>query len=232
MNKQTKQLIVLGGLVVVAAIVAFFMYGGGDSPSPKPTANTAQGDAPPPAPTQGGQAPAGGAPGAPGAAPGAPAADAAADLPVPPVPEKPVGVLAWTWKWAAPEGGKEYKPPVGQMPLYDPLKVQNVDVVDPERRKVIDQLRLEWVLDGIIITKQEVQEKDEAGNMVRKMKLVPEAWFKGKRRPYKENDRLTNTRFTIRQIFRDKERQGIRLISDTGAEVEMVLAPAGRYKDD
>lgn len=98
----------------------------------------------------------------------------------------------------------------------DPLWVRNIDVVDPKRREYIDQLSVGWGIDRIT----EIRDEDD--------KVVLEVWFKGYRRPFREGDRLPNTRFVIKRIFKDRVyksedgtqmslRSGVEFESDTGA---------------
>ena len=127
--------------------------------------------------------------------------------------------------------------------------VQNIDVVDPERKKYIEDLKEQWVLDGIIETKQRVPVVDEKGKPklgpdgepIMEVRLVLEAMFKDRRRPYRVKDRLTNTRFTIKEIFTSRVykiegsdeimiRDGVDLIGDTGANITLFLTDDTRYE--
>ena len=323
MDKQTKQLAVLGGLVVVAGIVAYFMVFKGDdtpAPAPAPIDKSAMPDAGTPA--------AGGAP----VTPAGPAG-VVAPVVVETDPDMPT-VMVWsepryTWPWAAPIGRADWKPNLERLeqPVFDPLKVQNMDVVDPERQASINKLKDEWKLQGImereglvpqdklvpalvpkmgddgkpelgpdgkpILIEEMIPDEvprlipdldpdgqpilDDEGNprlrpmldengdpvmdavldaegkpvMKTKMKVVVEyvvgrvleAWFDGKRRPYRMKDRLPNTRFTVQDIFigkrfmeegtnRYRVRSGVVLLGDTGAEITIFLADDSRYEGD
>lgn len=222
MDKQTKQLIFLGALVVVGGIVAFFVLSGdGDAPPPADTTNkVANGNTTPPAAPQ----PAGAQPGADAKA--GPVVVVVEDKEIPP-DTRPRNVEV-SWRHDPPPAN----PPVDYVKPYDPLFVQNIDVVEPERRKYIKALKDQWQLKGITETWHLVDVKDEEGNIVStERKLIKEAWFKGKRRPYKVKDRLTNTRFQIEEIYYngDEGKSGVVLLGDTGARVPMDLAPADRY---
>lgn len=166
MTKQTKQIIILIVLVVVAGIVAVFMLNREDEkPVAPPPANTG---ATPSAP--GGTAPAEGAgptPIVPSAGPGAtPAVEAPQDLDMP----EPVKLTAprYSWQWEAPVGGEgaKYGAVTGVYPPFDPLVVQNIDVVDPGRKKYIEELKSDWIIDGITITEQKRPILDESGKQL------------------------------------------------------------------
>ncbi|MCA8935340.1 MAG: hypothetical protein KDB68_03975 [Planctomycetes bacterium] len=167
MTKQTKQIIVLIVLVVVAGGVALFTLGGGDdTPAPAPPpANTGATPS-----TPGGTTPAEGAgPTAtvPNAGPGAvPAAEVQQDLDMP----EPVKLTPprYSWQWEAPIGGEgaKYGAATGIFPPFDPLVVQNIDVVDPDRKAYIEELKAEWIIDGITITEQKRPVLDENGKQL------------------------------------------------------------------
>lgn len=156
-----------------------------------------------------------------------------------------------TWEWPSPAGGKDDTTDIstGGIRPFDPLMVQNIDVVDPERKKYIEDLKEQWVLDGIIETKQRVPVVDEKGKPklgpdgepIMEVRLVLEAMFKDRRRPYRVKDRLTNTRFTIKEIFTSRVykiegsdeimiRDGVDLIGDTGANITLFLTDDTRYE--
>ncbi|MCC7510543.1 MAG: hypothetical protein IT464_14370 [Planctomycetes bacterium] len=235
LDKNKRNLIILVGLVIVGGGVAAWQFGLFKSdPPPAPPA-------PPPAPAVA-------TPPAPGTGPAVPGQPAPVvveqDLPI---PEK-VSIRVTTYKWPvdAPSNSSGWKPAEGEKYAYDPFMVQNIEVVDPDRAKYIDQIRQDWVPDGITETWQWVKELDEDGKPklgpdgkpIEKWELVREAWFKGKRRPYRAGDRLTNTRFVIEAIILGDKYDAnhitkaiIRLKGDTGAQLDLELAPASRYDD-
>lgn len=247
MDKQTKQLAALGALVIVAGIVAYFMYfKGSDTPAPAPAANTpaaappaAGAPTPGAAPTPGGGA-AATAPGAtatPGAATGPAVLTAADALPMP----KPEQLSSITYTWKADDHYGEYGLHVfkaGDM-RFDPMHVQNIDVVDPDRRQYIEKIKKDWVIEGVTETWQQVAvteengqpKKDADGKPILEKRLVKEAWFKGIRKPYKEGDRLPGTRFVIKKIVRTREETSVQLIGDNGEELKLELSPPTRYPD-
>ncbi|MCB9894774.1 MAG: hypothetical protein H6839_10010 [Planctomycetes bacterium] len=243
MDKQTKQLAVLGGLVVIGGLVAawqFGLFGGGEPEKPKTDPAAAAGT---PTPTAPGGEPAPTTPSNPGGAQGVPGGPAPqtqdVDLDIP----EPVVIPMPRYRWQWDNGGWEWenKPDIDRKSLaYDPLWVQNIDVVDPKRKEYIDNLKQEWVLDGLSETMQRVQTKDAEGNITEEDRPVLEAWFRGKKRPYGEKDRLTNTRFTIEKIFKNrvyqsegssdfKVRSGVDLAGDTGAKLTIFVGDDGRY---
>jgi hypothetical protein len=243
MSKQTKQLIALIGLVVVAGGIAAFNFLGGDDSPPPPATDAAATPTPTPTPAAG-PAPAGGPAATPGAQPGAAPVVVEQDLDIP----EPVKPTMPRYKWPWPDG-KGYTPGPNEAASFDPLLVQNIDVVDPKRREYIETLKTEWVLVGFLETTQEVPVlgedgkpvMDENGRPKTEVKRVLEAWFKDKRRPYREKDRLTNTRFTIEKIFLDrvyvsesgadfKIRSGVDLLGDTGAKLTIFLADDDRHE--
>lgn len=247
MDKQTKQLILLVGLIVVAGGVAAFVFLGGDDPPPPPATDATA--TPTPTPTTGPVTP--GTPNAgpsatPGAQPGAVPIVVEQDLEIP----EPVKPTMPRYKWPWPDG-KGHTPGPDDVAAFDPLLVQNIDVVDPERREYIEKLKTDWVLVGIMETLQEVPVLDENGKPVMgedgrpktEVKRVLEAWFLDKRRPYREKDRLTNTRFTIEKIFLNRKyvsesgtdfkiRSGVDLAGDTGAKLTIFLADDDRYETE
>lgn len=251
MDKNKRNLILLVGLIIVAGGVAAWQFGLFKSD-------------PPPAPPVTPPPPAVATPAAPGTVPPAPGQPAPVvveqDLPI---PEK-VAIRVTTYKWPvdAPSNSSGWVPGEGEKYAYDPFMVQNIEVVDPDRAKYIDQIRADWIPDGISETWQWVQYRypvpllDENGKPVldnegnpkpdpdkpprieEKWELVREAWFKGKRRPYRAGDRLTNTRFVIEMIILGDKydvnhitKAIIRLKGDTGAQLDLELAPASRYDD-
>ncbi len=206
MDKQKKQLIILLVLVIVAGGVAVWQFVLKGDPAPTPAkADTTK--AASPAPTQ----PAGGAPvttKGPSQPAGTTPVTVIEDLPMP-VEEKPrERFLAWPEK---ERGGRDT--PAGNWP-FDPLFVMNLDVVNPEMRKEIDALRAEWVPDGITITTQKVRVETikkpdpDAPAVIEhhwEDRPVIECWFEGQRAPFKVDDRLTGTRYTIEEIIFGKE---------------------------
>lgn len=290
MNKQTKQLLALGGLVLVAGVVAYFAVFRDDAP-PKPANNPAPVNVPvagTPTPTTtagpGSTTP---------AQPGGPAPVVAEqDLDIP--EEMKITAREHIWQWS--NSGRNFVPDPARnlFSAFDPLWVQNIDVVDPTRRENIEAVKAEWILDGLIETLQNVQKLDADGKPIvgedqidpvtgevmrdsngrplkkkvplkkdgeivpdengdpvmvddrtpqMEIKLVLEAWFKDKRRPYKKSDRLTGTQFTIHEIFQNRVyrfdgqrdftvRSGIDLISDTGAALTIFLTDDVRYEED
>lgn len=243
MNKQTKQLAILGGLVVVAGIVAYFFVLKPKEPTPTPAANT---PAPAAAATTPNAAPT--APGQPNAAPapaGTPGAAPVAVLePLPMPKDEPLPVISYTWvhpmvEKGTPIGGFNFDWKKNGALVFDPMHVQNLDVVAPERRLYIEKIRTEWVIEGITITPQMVlkvndkgePELDEKGQKQYEKKDVKEAWFKGKRRPYKVGERLTGTRFSVEEIIQTRDKTSVKLRGDNQEELELELATPGRYPD-
>jgi hypothetical protein len=204
MDKQKKQLIILLVLVIAAGGVAlwqFVLKGDGKTSAPATTDPKAATPAPQPK---------GGTPGT-AKGPTQPANTAPVtvveDLPIP-LDEKP---RERRFQWPVQGGGK--KTEKGAWP-FDPLFVMNLDVVNPEMRKEIDALRTDWVPDGITITTQRVRvenvKRNEAGVVIAieqhwEEKPVIECWFQGERAPFKVDDRLTGTRYTIEEIIFGKE---------------------------
>lgn len=236
MSKQNKQLIALVGLIVVAGIVAYFMVFRGDTPPPPPPAdNTAP-------PTPAGPAPA--APATPGQPAPAPAGGAAAPVvsnePLPMPKDEPLPVVTYSWKVAGKLGGLDHdrKDPKIEQP-FDPMHVQNLDVVAPERQQYIARIKADWVIEGITITPQMIVKKnakgeaelDENGKKIYVKENVKEAWFKNKRRPYKTGERLTGTRFTVEEIIQNRDKTAVKLRGDNQEELELELAVPGRYPD-
>lgn len=243
MDKQTKQLIVLVALIVVAGGIAAFVFLGGEDDVPPAKTATPAAPATAATPTAPATAPAGAA-ATPGAKPGAAPVVVEQDLDIP----EPVKPTTPRYKWPWPDG-KAWTPGPNEVAAFDPLLVQNIDVVDPKRREYIETLKKEWVLVGFLETTQEVPilgedgkpEMDANGKPKTEVKRVLEAWFKDKRRPYREKDRLTNTRFTIEKIFLDrvymsesgsdyKVRSGVDLLGDTGAKLTIFLADDDRHE--
>jgi hypothetical protein len=293
MNKQTKQLIALGVLVIVGGGIAAWRLGvfGGDDAKPANTPapiNTPAAATPTPNPN---------APAGPGGTtpttPGGGAAPLAADQDLEIPEEAKITVREYTWPY--PNGGKNFTPdPARQLfAAFDPLMVQNIDVVDPTRRETILAVKAEWILDGLIETLQSVPKLDESGKPMvgenqidpvtgevmrdsngrplkkkvklikdgkevldengevvmvddrtpqMEVKLVLEAMFRDKLRPYKAGERLTGTQFTIQAIFQGRVyrvegqndfavRSGIDLISDTGAALTIFVTEDSRYGD-
>src|SRR5688500_5911979 len=158
MDKQTKQLIALGGLVVVAGIVAYFFYFRGDDEAAKNPPKNATKPADPvttPTPNSGTAQPKPGAttttPTTPG---GTPPVVVDQDLEIP--EDENIRIPEVTWKYE--NGGRNFVPQPERniLAAFDPFLVQNIDVVDPQRREYIESLKQEWILDGIIETKQEL----------------------------------------------------------------------------
>jgi hypothetical protein len=254
MNKQQKQLIVLVVLIVVGGGVAAWQLKlfGGDTP-PNTTAsnvgaiNIAANPNPGAGPTPGPGANPNLTVGAAGQA-GTQGAAAAVvskyqtpgELPA----KETVVVPTYTWTVSAPDSGENWEKERGRaFWQYDPLFVQNLDVVEPDRKKYIDELRAEWILDGITemehIVKVELKDDqgktilDAEGNAVTRdeKQKIPEAWFQGRTRPFKEKDRLPGTRFVIEKIYSTPMGKGILLRGDTGALIDMPLIKSGRYED-
>jgi hypothetical protein len=154
------------------------------------------------------------------------------DLSLPLPADSPVSYQATAW----PEpiaGGIDHTTGLN-MPLpYDPLRIQNIDVVDPGRRAYLDQIRNDWKLLGITETWRWVTvldargepKLDAHGRTQREYRQVWEAFFEGRTRPLGENDRLPGTRFTIEKIRLLPERAFVRLRGDTGVELDIELAP-------
>lgn len=248
MNKQTKQMIALIGLIVVAGAVALwqFVLKGDDVPPPPPASNvgTIEIGANPNAGTPGTGPANPNMPGG-GAVPaGTPAVKSKYEAPGVIPPRESFTEPDYKWTVLAPDSGENWEKERGrQFWQYDPLFVQNLDVVEPDRKKYIDELKEQWQLDGITemehIVKVEVL--DAAGKPVlnaegqpvtrEERQIVPEAWFRDRLRPYKEKDRLPGTRFVIEKIYRTPYGQGVSLRGDTGALIDMPLIKAGRYED-
>jgi hypothetical protein len=246
MNKQQKQLAILVPALVILAGLGAWHLGvfGSSSPPPKARDKAAQ---TPPRPAQTVQTP---------RTPAARAAAARAaetvedekplDIPPPPgfVRRLPV------WPVEAPSGSRGWQPRPGEFWPYDPLFVQNIDVADPGRREYIDRLFAEWRLDGISRIRQPVpvQRNPSSARANSEQDLTPEhelapeteyevqhvweAWFSGQRRPFRVNDRLPGTRFTIEEIFRTPQLAGVRLLGDTGARIVLPLTQPTRHGDD
>jgi hypothetical protein len=155
------------------------------------------------------------------------------DLPIP-ADEKP---RERRFQWPETGGGKNTEK--GNWP-FDPLFVMNLDVVNPEMRKEIDALRADWVPDGITITPQLVRVETikpagPAGGVSIEQhweeKPVIECWFRGQRAPFKVDDRLTGTRYTIEEIVFGKEvwrseRKPLNKDDETAGEIRtLVRAP-------
>jgi hypothetical protein len=155
MDKQTKQLIALGGLVVVAGIVAYFFYFRGDDEATKNPPKNATKPADPvttPTPNSGTAQP--GATTTPTTPGGTPPVVVDQDLEIP--EDENIRIPEVTWKYE--NGGRNFVPQPERniLAAFDPFLVQNIDVVDPQRREYIESLKQEWILDGIIETKQEL----------------------------------------------------------------------------
>jgi hypothetical protein len=241
MNKQTKQAIILGGLLVVLGGFALYTFVfKGDAPKPAAATNAAvthPPTTPPPAPGQ----PAA-APGQPAVA-GQPAAVAAGPevpLPIPAEPDKDpdgkfrYGDQGFTWEISGDA--------TAIAAAYDPLHVQNLEVVEPGRRKYIENFRAAWVIEGVtefsqymkVLDEDKNPKKDAEGKDMMEWRLVREVWFKGKTRPYREDDRLTLTRFTIKKIIRNLIEPGpietaVEIEGDNGEKLKLVLAKPDRY---
>jgi hypothetical protein len=256
MDKQKKQMILLGAAVVVLLIVAAINFGVFDKKTPPPP--------PPPPPAE----PVVTAPTAP-PAPGTPAAPASETRNLE-IPEETIFLTrVQTWPEVAPRGGKDWEPAGDERWPFDPLLVKNVEIVNPEMRRYIEEIKRTWVLAGITRTWQWVTERipvetaseengengeanpdiidDDDGEdpsekfeEVRVRKLVTEAWFLGRRAPFRINDRLTNTRFVITDIVFGPDpsdpnltpRALVRLRGDMGEMLDIELAPTGRYGED
>lgn len=169
MEKQTKQIIALIVLIVVAGGVAvFWTMGGEESDGGGEKKNAA--DTVAATPSDAGAKPAGTVPAnpVPTGAPGAkPVVVAEQDLEMPEVTK--IVAPSYTWKWLAPDGGEgaKYNSATGSFPPFDPLYVQNIDVVDPERKKYIEELKSSWIIDGITVTKQKRPVLDATGKQLR-----------------------------------------------------------------
>jgi len=227
MNKQKKQLIILGALVLVAGIVAVVSLSGGDSTPKKDPKKKETAKAPP---AKGPAAPKGAPKGAPDPAAAAAEAERTTPQPLPAAVDRFFD-RGFTWRI-----GEDNLDGNGLI-AYDPMHVQNLEVVEPGRRKYIENFRKAWQIEGVTETHQMVTHrdaegrplKDEAGNEVQSKQLVKEVWFKGIRRPYRENDRLTNTRFTIKQIIRNMEETSVDLVGDNQEKLKLQLAKPDRY---
>ena len=77
------------------------------------------------------------------------------------IPDK-VSLSPARYDWPIKRGGATDIPDA-RFPIFDPLKVQNIDVVDPGRREYIERLREDWILNGITITKQQRLKIDANG---------------------------------------------------------------------
>ncbi|MCL4730261.1 MAG: hypothetical protein KJ044_07510, partial [Planctomycetes bacterium] len=214
-------------------IVAYFMVFRDKTPPPAPAQNPPAAQNPPSAQ----QPPAGTpGPGTPGAA--GPAVASNEPLPMPKAEEIPS--VTYTWPVAPGVGGFnwDFKDFTKEQP-YDPLRVQDLYVVAPERRQYIDKIRQDWVLEGISITPQHVLKVNERGEpelspegkRQYEKKDVREAWFKGKRRPYKAGERLTGTRFVVTEVVQTRDKTSVKLRGDNGEELELELAIPSRYPD-
>lgn len=251
MNKQQKQLIALVVLIVVAGGFAVWRLGllGGDEPAVVPGTNTTPVDtAANPNPGANPNPATGTNPNIGAGGPAAPAKPLVKDKHEAPgvLPTRESVVLTeYDWTVKAPDSGENWEKERGRaFWQYDPLFVQNLDVVEPDRKKYIDELRAQWVLDGITemehIVKVEVKDAEgkpvldaEGRPVTREEKQrVMEAWFQGRTRPFKEKDRLPGTRFVIEKIYSTPAGKGISLRGDTGALIDMPLIKSGRYEND
>lgn len=251
MDKQKRNLFLLVGLIVVAGGVAawqFGLFGGKGSTAKKKDDKAATKDKDAKAKDKNTTAKGKGKATAP-AVPTGPVYPIDKDLPI---PEKvPVTVNFYSWPVKAPHGGSGWKPDPdpekNETWPYDPFWVQNIEVVDPERKKYIDEVRQNWIPDGITDTWQWVREVDADGKTktgpdgkpIERYELVREVWFKGKRWPYRVGDRLDGTRFVIEDIVLGDSFEAdhptkafVRLKGDTGASLDLELAPAGRYTEN
>lgn len=280
MDKQKKQLIIL--VVLLAGLGGFALYQFGvfdGEPEPAPQQQkSAEAGAEPAAPP----APAGSA--------GAPVvADQDLELPTELFEFKAKEYL-WTPAVGREGGGRDWEPGEGELLPFDPLRVKNVDIVNPELRRYIDEVKKNWVVVGITRTWQLVTEEipapPEAGDgsgegatpengegeapreeppadpdtegqptdpnaeneaepkqkfvEVQRRRLVTEVWFQGRRAPFRKNDRLTGTRFVIADIVFGRDRKDpnltpralVRLHGDSGEQLDLELAPWGRYGED
>lgn len=224
MDKQKKQLIVLVVLIVVGGGAGLWnagLIGGGDE----------SGDAAPVAPAPEAAA---ATPGAPAAAPGGPAVATApkVELDVPDfVTFKPETI---EWKWNGIWERDQINP--GSWPVGDPFMVLNINVVDPERNAELKLIKDTWKVVGITETFQETREDIIGPDGKPAVKVsedyVFEVWFEGRNKPLKIGDRLPDTRFKIKDIFRSHKKTigaGVALLGDTGASLVLKLAPASRY---
>ncbi|MBZ0135797.1 MAG: hypothetical protein K8I27_05450 [Planctomycetes bacterium] len=159
MDKKTKQLVILVVLIVVAGGVAVWrlgLFGGDDAPPPAPApAPVADAGTPTPVPTNPTGEP---TPAQPGGAPGQTPLTQNQDLDIP----AEVTISPARYQWPIKRGGATDLPD-RNFPVFDPLHVQNIDVVDPDRKKYIEQLRAEWILDGITVTTQQRLKIDATG---------------------------------------------------------------------
>ena len=214
MDKQKKQLAILGGLVLVAIIVAFVMFPKEKPPEKKPaTANAAPVNSPVPVgPANSTARPVPGQPGQPGAPKKEP------PLPMPDLTKTVPEVKNHKWDW-------ELKPgePPRAIPPYDPFLIVNIDVAQPELQKEIRKLKEDWIPDGIS-EEPFINEMDES-------KIVKLVWFKGKRRGFKEGDRLTGTKFRVYRIFETRDNKKIIVRSDRGNDVVIPFGSTSRYDD-
>ncbi len=227
MPKQTKQLIVLVIALVVLGGVAFYVLVLDKDTPASGTAKTKtakQGDTP--------AQPAGTAKDAKGGPAGSAPVVQVKDEDIP--PEATPRISALTWPVAAPLGAgfgiHEAQREGIEMP-WDPLKVKNVDIVNPQLKEEIERLKAEWVPDGISVLPQPVRKVTivtrEDGTRERTEEMVVqdvvEVWFAGQRSPYKVDDRLVGTRYVIQQVlFGDKIWESSVEIQDDGSEVRQL----------
>jgi len=102
----------------------------------------------------------------------------------------------------------------------DPLRVQNIDVMDPDRKQYIEQLKSSALIEAIV----HVTAPDG--------RVLPAVKFKGMDKPLFEGERVPNTEFRIRRIFENRVyklgnerfvRSGVDVQGDTGAIITLFL---------
>lgn len=232
MDKQKKQLIILVVLIVVGGGFGLWkadLIGGGDEGGDAAPAAPVDPAATTPAPAAG--TPVAVAPGTPSGQPvvaGAPKTE----IKMPDFATfKPVTV---EWKW---KGIWERNQLISaNWPVGDPFMVLNINVVDPERNAELQAMKDTWKIKGLTETFQKIREDiigPDGKPAVRVTQgYVYEVWFEGVNEPFKIGQRLPDTRFKIKDIFRSHKKgigAGIALQGDTGASLVLKLAPASRY---
>lgn len=239
-EKEKKQLQILVVLVILAGGVAAYSFGfSGEENKPAPVANEQAADAN----AANGQNSAAADAGK-NTANAKKKVEVIEELKMPAFEGYDFEIVAW--KWGKPIWERGVKRSIGESWPADPFRVLNIDVVDPERHAEIEDVKKAWQIQGVTKTRAwvEVQVVDEKGKpkieneqivTVMKLQNIYEVWFKDKESPFRVGDRLTDTRFTITKIFRNRHSkdakgddqhmgEGIVLTGDTGSTLVLWLA--------
>lgn len=157
MDKQKKQLIILVVLLIGLGIAALFALGVFEStpePAPQRQAKSPEGEPTVPPPTSG-TTPV--------------VANENLEIPAefaftpkphywPPDSAATPRTDSTDGDLVAKPGGRMWEPSEGELWPFDPLRVKNVDIVNPELRRYIDEVKRNWVVAGITRTWQVVTE--------------------------------------------------------------------------